>query len=492
MLDRRLGAVASFVRRGRKIIDVGTDHALLPAFLIKQGIIPSAYGTDIRDGPLKSAKKTALQYGIEEELKLIRADGLHGVPTDADDIVIAGMGASLISRIVLDAHWLKLPGKRLILQPMHRADILRKNLYNNGFAIDKEIAVIDGEYVYCVMCVAYTGECVDVDDYFAYTGKMVDTLNQGGEDSHNAALYLLFHAKKIRGKAWGLARSTNNDKRAQSQYWEDISRRIIDLVGVREININDVYKKIDEIAPFSYAEKGDNSGLLVGNGMNEVTRILLALDITNDVIDEAAAKGCELIISHHPVIFHPLYSVNEDNPVYRLIKHGIAAICAHTNIDMTSGGLCDLMADAMGVRSGEVVKVMTYDGDVPIGYGRICELEKEYSADELAQRVKEAFGNTVIRYVDGGKPIRRIVLSSGAGWSIIDSAHEKGFDAFITGDCKHDQLVDAVNKQYTLIDAGHFHTETIFAPMLRRELLDAFPAVDVIIANSNVDPVKYL
>ena len=72
MLDRRLGAVASFVRRGRKIIDVGTDHALLPAFLIKQGIIPSAYGPDIRDGPLKSAKKTALQYGIEEELKLIR------------------------------------------------------------------------------------------------------------------------------------------------------------------------------------------------------------------------------------------------------------------------------------------------------------------------------------------------------------------------------------------------------------------------------------
>lgn len=492
MLDKRLSAVASFVRRGKRIIDCGTDHALLPAHLIREGFIPSAYGTDIRDGPLKSAKKTALQYGINDELQLIRADGLHGVPTDADDIIIAGMGAGLISRIVLDAHWLKSPDKRLILQPMHRAEILRKNLYNNGFAIDKEIAVIDGEYVYCVMCVTYTGECIDIDDYFAYTGKMVDTLHQGGKDSDNAALYLLFHAKKIRGKARGLARSANREKRAQSQYWESLARRIIDLVGVREIKIADIYKKIDEIAPFSYAQEGDNCGLLVGDGGNEVTRILLALDITNDVIDEAAAKGCELIISHHPVIYHPLYSVDGDNPVFRLIKHGIAAICAHTNIDMAHGGLCDLMADAMGVKSGEIVKVMSYDGDVPIGYGRICQLEKEYNADELAQRVKNAFGNTVIRYVDGGEPIRRIVLSSGAGWNIIDSAHEKGFDAFITGDCKHDQLVDAVNKGYTLIDAGHFHTETIFAPMLRRELLDAFPAVDVIIANSNVDPVKYL
>ena len=126
------------------------------------------------------------------------------------------------------------------------------------------------------------------------------------------------------------------------------------------------------------------------------------------------------------------------------------------------------------------------------GYGRLCELDEAVSASELVERVRAAFGNSVVRYVDGGKPIRRVAVGSGDCAKSTVLAIRRGMDAYITGDIKHDQFLSAKNAGMTLIDAGHFHTENIIVPVLQKKFSGRFPDVEFIIANCNIDPLTYL
>lgn len=233
----------------------------------------------------------------------------------------------------------------------------------------------------------------------------------------------------------------------------------------------DFYRQIDVKAPFSTALDFDNSGLLVGSHKNEVKACLLALDITNDVIDKAVSLGANLIITHHPVIFNPIKSINFDGVLYRLTKNDINVISAHTNLD-----LCDYGVNGMLAQSLMLSNVTTFhNGDE---LGRVGSLPHKMTAEELACYVKEKLGAPNVSYTKGKEPISTVAVVGGSGKSYLKEAVSFA-DAYITGEVSHDTYIEAQNRNYTLVTAGHFNTEAVVLPILRDYLKEQFPNTDI-------------
>ncbi|MDR0196800.1 MAG: Nif3-like dinuclear metal center hexameric protein [Oscillospiraceae bacterium] len=255
------------------------------------------------------------------------------------------------------------------------------------------------------------------------------------------------------------------------------------------MTVGDVYDYLDVLAPFRRQDKRDNSGRLTGESGARVEKILVCLDVTVQVAAEAALCGANLIVAHHPVIFEPLKKIVKGDLPYTLIQNGISVIAAHTNLDISDGGVTDAALECLGFpKSYRVIEPVNDDGS---GYGKITELEHPVFAGELAEMCKKAFGCTVVRYVDGKKPIKRVGLTSGSGSSLVAAAFDAGCGAFIAGDIKWDRFVFAANNGFTLIDAGHFHTENMICAVLRDRIKSRFPEADVSLAKSNTDICGY-
>lgn len=257
--------------------------------------------------------------------------------------------------------------------------------------------------------------------------------------------------------------------------------------------VRDVYDFLNGLAPFNTQDKFDNSGLLTGSMNREVNKIAVCLDITNDIVDECAKTGVDLIVAHHPVIFNKLACVKEDTPVCGLVRNNIAAICIHTPIDMAKGGICDIMYELMGwgdPSDAETLHVIHRDKN--LGYGRIAELDFGISAQYLAETAKEAFNCTTVKFVDGGRTINKVAVCSGAGNDEIYTAIDKGVDAIVTGDVKWHGFVDAKIAGLTVVDAGHFHTENIICGVLLNHLTDKFPEAEIFIPINNQDVCEYV
>ncbi len=172
-LNPRLKAAAEFVRNGKKFVDVGTDHAYLPIWLLKSGTCPQAMGTDLREGPILRATHNAYRYRVQNKLVLQQCDGLAGVnPSDAEDIAITGMGGELIAQILQNAPWVRDAKKRLILQPMTAAEELRRYLCENGFEVQQERAVRDSGRIYTVLQAQFTGNVATPTALYCYTGQL--------------------------------------------------------------------------------------------------------------------------------------------------------------------------------------------------------------------------------------------------------------------------------------------------------------------------------
>lgn len=257
------------------------------------------------------------------------------------------------------------------------------------------------------------------------------------------------------------------------------------------MTVKDVYDFLDRLAPFATQDKFDNSGLLAGSFDAEVTKIAVCLDITKEVVDEAASLGANLLVSHHPVIFHPLKAVASDSVVASLIEKKMNAVCVHTNMDMAKGGVTDIMLDLLDFRGTEVFDVI--HPSLNLGYGKIVDLDFGADAKSLAELCKKAFGCTVVRFSDNNRPCKRIVVCSGAGGSdaYVAQAAELGCDALITGDVKWSAFVEGRNRGVAVIDAGHYHTENILCNVLVSKLSQEFDA-EVFIPFANEDLCRYI
>ena len=254
--------------------------------------------------------------------------------------------------------------------------------------------------------------------------------------------------------------------------------------------VADILKFIEGIAPPYMAESWDNCGLLCGRRDREVKKLLVALDPFRSVIDEAIAMKADLIVTHHPLIFRsPLTAVNEDTETGRcvltLIENGIAAINAHTNLDMAPGGVNDALAEILGLMNREIV-------DPVDNYGLLRKGEvAEQSLDSFLAHVKQKLGCKGLRYVSGGKPVRVVAVGGGSCADYMTAALAAGCDTFVTADVKYNQFRTAHELGLNLIDAGHFHTENPAMPMVAEKLRAAFPGVEVVFSENHTDAMNF-
>lgn len=487
IIDKRLKVCAEFVCGTGTVCDIGTDHAYLPVYLVKENICVNAVAADINDGPLSAAKQTIEKNNLTDKIYVIKSDGLKNIsPENVSDVIIAGMGGELICEILSRCEWIK-NGINIILQPMTHAPVLRKWLFENGFEIIKEKPVCDGRFAYSVMKVRYSGKIISPNLFLCEIGKI-------NSDDKDSAAYLEKQKDRLLKIIKGQNESKNSDNKEKTKLLSMIIDKINSILeGKALYTVKDFYAEMDRIAPFSLTEKGDNSGLIVGDKNAPVKKVFLALDITNDVIEEAHEVGAELIISHHPVIYNPVYTLSINNPVYLLAKYEISAICSHSPLDMSENGMnkiiCEFLKDPLEIKKCEILEKISSDGK--IGFGMICKLNSAISPLKTAEILKQIFGCTVIRYFNAEKPIKKIAFCSGGGGSILPLAYQKDADAFITGDVKHDQFMFAKNYGMSLFDCGHYHTEAIALEYLRYNLQNQLPQAEILIAKNSCDCLSY-
>lgn len=477
MLDNRLKMCADMISGKGIVCDVGTDHALLAAYLITNGKCDKVIASDINEGPLESAGKTVEKYGISGKVDLVLSDGLKNVNGEGvSDIVIAGMGGETIVKILSERQF-DLNGIRLILQPMTKAEILRKWLADYGYKIVSENGVSEGEKLYTVITASVMPGCESLTEFEALRGFYSDDDEVGKIIRQKEAERLLKVSKSLKKAG----------KENDAVHYAAMASRMVE--GSEDVRISDIYSFLDEKYPLSLQESWDNSGYIVESDSEKCSKILLTLDITNDSVDEAIYKKADLAISHHPVIFNPLKKIQVDTPVYKLIRSGIGAICMHTNLDIAEGGTNTVIVEKIAEKLGISANIEPLED---CGLGCIIDLEKVVDCDELAEILKDIFNIERIKMSMYGEYIlSKIAICSGSGGSLWKLAQAKGCDALITGDVKHDVWIDANNSKFTIIDCGHFHTENLVLWELRRVLEEKFPMVDVEISESSVDPCEY-
>lgn len=232
--------------------------------------------------------------------------------------------------------------------------------------------------------------------------------------------------------------------------------------------VQQIYKYLDEKYPFSLQEGFDNSGFLIGSPHREVRHCAVALDVTASVLKEAAARDAQLIITHHPVIFHPLKSLCAGSIAYECVRLGMAVLSSHTCLDKAPGGINDILAGMLGLTDVTVAE------DGLLRQGVLAEPE---SPEEFASRCRKMLSADGVRAVLGDRPVKKVAICSGAGGSYVEDALLDGCDALLTGEVKHHEAVFAQDNGLTVVDAGHFETETVVVPALIRELSEAFPEV---------------
>ena len=225
--------------------------------------------------------------------------------------------------------------------------------------------------------------------------------------------------------------------------------------------------------------------------------MLLALDVTDAVVDEAIRLGAKLIVSHHPMIFNPLKRVTDDDPtgrkIIRMIRAGISAICLHTNLDTAEGGVNDCLMEALGARvTGLLDPHGAHPDGTPFGVGRLGGLPAPVEFGDFLVRTKQRLHCAGLRYVEGGRPVHKLACCGGAGGSDMWKAVEAGCDTYVTADVKYDQFLSAKELGLNLIDADHFCTENVVVPHLKRMLCEAYPALDVRISRVHGQTIQFI
>ena len=228
--------------------------------------------------------------------------------------------------------------------------------------------------------------------------------------------------------------------------------------------VRQIFDIINEIAPFELAEDYDNVGLLAGHPGWPVTNVLAALDLTKEVVQEAAQNGAQLILTHHPIFFRGRKNIREDDTegeaVCALIRSRMALIAAHTNFDNASPGVNDALAKGLCLRDVE-----TGPHGLRVGF-----LESACSAQAFAGYVEQRLNTRARLYTAADKPIRRVAVLGGAGGCFFGEALELGADAFVTGEVKHHEAMAACGQGLCLVEAGHYETEQIAIKLLAGRL----------------------
>ncbi len=264
--------------------------------------------------------------------------------------------------------------------------------------------------------------------------------------------------------------------------------------------IKDIINLMEQLAPIYLKEDFDNVGLLVGNDERKTNKILLALDVTDEVVDEAIKENCNLIISHHPVIFKGIKNINNKScigkKIIKLIKNDIAVYCAHTNLDSCNLGTNDVLFDLLQLKNKSVL--IPNENDSTCGLGRVGELKDSLTLKQFIQFVKNRLNIETITYSDDNdglnKTINKVGLCTGSAgkFEYINSAKKMDCDVYITGDLDFHAAQLSKELQIALIDATHYRTEVIVLNSLKKYLQNENNNLDIIISKVNGQTIKVL
>jgi len=239
---------------------------------------------------------------------------------------------------------------------------------------------------------------------------------------------------------------------------------------------------IEKDYPPEYALEWDNIGLLAGRSDKEVKKVYIALDVTDEVVEEAAETGADLLITHHPLIFSSLKKVNDEhfisNRIVKLLQHDISYYAMHTNYDVLRMG--DLAGEIMGLENAEILEVTWTREGLEKGIGCVADLEQSITLEACCKLVKKDFSLEAVRaFGNLDEPVRRIAISPGSGKNMTEQAIRKKADVLITGDIDHHEGIDAVSRGIQIIDAGHYGIEYIFIDDIRMYIERKYPELDV-------------
>ncbi len=269
------------------------------------------------------------------------------------------------------------------------------------------------------------------------------------------------------------------------------------------MNCSMIIKLLNQIAPEYLACEWDNVGLLVGDEKQTVEKILVALEVTDEVINYAISEKADMIVTHHPMLFSPIKRITSDTPngrrIIKLLQNNICYYAMHTNFDASQKGMANLAAKKLNLTAVEVLDdEVTYQNEFKeeclAGIGRIGELERPMMLEEFCQWTKEVFGNKVLTVYASKeqmkKMIHRVSIVPGSGKDYVVSSIQKGADVLITGDMNHHAGLDAMDMEFAVIDAGHYRTEQIFIPYITEYILNKCECNLEVIAMPVSDPFQ--
>lgn len=468
VLDERLSAAAGLVREAVRGVecpraaDIGCDHGYLTAHLLETCPNLTMLACDVSAPSLDKARRLFDRRGLTERARFAVADGLSAIDSPVDAVVIAGMGAQTILRIVREGR-ARLGNAALIVQANTDLPLLRMELAGMGFAAERELFVCAAGRHYVTMCMRRAQPCA-----LSPRDALLGAAAQGACGAGQRAYFDWQRGVRVREMQQAAARGCAKERTKQNSVeltW------IAEVLGMNSCTVSDVEKLVGTIAPYELAEEWDNVGLLFGHAGARVTRALVALDLTQDVVEQAKALGAQLIVTHHPIMFSARKRVTDADREGRLMlamaEAGIAHIAAHTNLDSAPGGVNDTLLAQMGcenVRGEGFVRV----GDVPEGttFAMLCE------------RAATRLHASIRAYGAADRPVHVLGCCSGAGGGEVGEARQMGADAFITGEIRHHEALDAADSGVAVIEAGHYETENPVCEVLRRALQNAADALE--------------
>ncbi len=248
----------------------------------------------------------------------------------------------------------------------------------------------------------------------------------------------------------------------------------------------DIVRPIEELAPLCEQEKWDNCGFSVGDPHAEVSHVLVALDCTEAVVDEAIEKGADMIVAHHPLIFGGVKKISPQTQlgriIFKAIKNNIVVYAAHTNMDKAAGGVSSVMADKLQLQERETL--------TPDNFGIVGSLPEPVAAEEFIRKVKDAFAVDVVRSSELlQEKISRVAVCGGSGKSFIGDAMAKGAQVYVTGDITYHEFY--TGKGFMVMDIGHYSSEYGIVDVFANILSKNFPNFAVSISKRNNNPIYY-
>lgn len=258
--------------------------------------------------------------------------------------------------------------------------------------------------------------------------------------------------------------------------------------------VKEIIEVMETLAPTFLKEDFDNVGLMVGDREKEVKKVLVALDCTLKVVQEAKDNNVDLIITHHPLIFRCPNNITTDTlqgkKIIELIKNDISLYSSHTNLDSAKKGLNDSIPGLLGYDTSEILETNKRDSEA--GLGRLVTLEQATTLEDIINKVKATFNINNLRVVKGKDEVNKIAIINGSGQDFIGRAISKGADCIITGDTTYHFASDYKEMGINIIDAGHFASEQIVFFNVMKNIIDKFNDVEFILSKVEEDPYTFL